>query len=155
MQLKIYHDHTDSEIAFSSFEKDNVLGRLHAIDNQARTKGIASLDAGTEPLVALGMEQSANGSVTKNSLGVFHLSWLAETNPDWSVKIDAEIFAIRERIQKTHGVPLKFLIWAGMGGSAEDKALYERAGLLRKGPKLYVLDSTDPVVSHQLLIRNF
>ncbi len=151
MQLKIYHDHTDSEIAFSSFEKENVLARLHAVDSQARTKGLATLDAETEPLVALGMEQSANGSVTKNSLGVFHLSWLAETNPEWPAKIDSEIAAIRERIQKTHGVPLKFLIWAGMGGSAEDKALYEKAGLLRKGPKLYVLDSTDPAKLKNIL----
>ena len=39
---------------------------------------------------------------------------------------------------------MKFLIWAGMGGSAEDKAMYQAVGLLRRGPRLYLLDSTDP-----------
>ena len=31
---------------------------------------------------------------------------------------------IRGRIKDTHGAPLQFLIWAGMGGSAEDKSMY-------------------------------
>ncbi len=31
-----------------------------------------------------------------------------------------------------------------MGGSVEDKLMYEGAGLLRKGPRFYALDSTDP-----------
>ena len=144
MQLKIYHDVPESESAYKTFQKDKVLTRLQAIDEQARIKGLASLDAAKEPLIGLGMEQSADGGVTKNSYGHFHLSWLARQHPEWPAKIQAEIAVIRERIQKTHGAPLKFLIWAGMGGSAEDKTLYEKAGLLKKGPKLYVLDSTDP-----------
>ena len=144
MQLKIYHDVPESESAYKTFQKDKVLIRLQAIDEQARIKGLASLDAAKEPLIGLGMEQSADGGVTKNSYGHFHLSWLARQHPEWPAKIQAEIAVIRERIQKTHGAPLKFLIWAGMGGSAEDKTLYEKAGLLKKGPKLYVLDSTDP-----------
>src|SRR5439155_21864882 len=48
------------------------------------------------------------------------------------------------RIQETHGASLRFLIWAGMGGSAEDKSAYNAAGLLRRGVRCYVLDSTDP-----------
>jgi hypothetical protein len=31
-----------------------------------------------------------------------------------------------------------------MGGSAEDKSMYQAMGLLRRGPRVYVLDSTDP-----------
>lgn len=151
MQLKIYHDVPESESAYKTFQKDKVLTRLQAIDEQARTQGLASLDAAKEPLIGLGMEQSADGGVTKNSYGHFHLSWLAQEHPEWPAEIQAEIAAIRERIQKTHGAPLKFLIWAGMGGSAEDKTLYEKAGLLKKGPKLYVLDSTDPAKLKNIL----
>ncbi len=151
MQLKIYHDVPESESAYKTFQKEKVLTRLLAIDEQARTKGLASLDAAKEPLIGLGMEQAADGSVTKNSYGHFHLSWLARQNPEWPAKIQAEITLVRERIQKTHGAPLKFLIWAGMGGSAEDKTLYEKAGLLKKGPKLYVLDSTDPAKLKNIL----
>ena len=151
MQLKIYHDVPESESAYKTFQKDKVLTRLKAIDEQARTKGLASLDAAKEPLIALGMEQAGDGSVTKNSYGHFHLSWLAQQNPEWPAKIQNEVAAIRDRIQKTHGVPLKFLIWAGMGGSAEDKTLYEKSGLLKKGPKLFVLDSTDPAKLKNIL----
>ena len=143
MQLKIYHDVPESESAYKTFQKEKVLTRLLAIDEQARTKGLASLDAAKEPLIGLGMEQAADGSVTKNSYGHFHLSWLARQNPEWPAKIQAEITLVRERIQKTHGAPLKFLIWAGMGGSAEDKTLYEKAGLLNHR-SIAVTDTHEP-----------
>jgi glucose-6-phosphate isomerase len=52
--------------------------------------------------------------------------------------------ALKQRIQDTHGVPLRFVIWAGMGGSIEDKSMYNSVGLLKGGPRLYSLDSTDP-----------
>ena len=121
MQLKIYHDLPESESAYKTFQNEKVLARLRAVDEQARTQGLASLDATKEPLIGLGMEQAADGSVTKNSYGHFHLSWMAQQHPEWPERIQAEVAAIRERIQKAHGAPLKFLIWAGMGGSAEDK----------------------------------
>src|SRR5580698_7069570 len=38
-----------------------------------------------------------------------------------------------------------------MGGSAEDKAMYQAVGLLRRGPRLYLLDSTDPVKLESIL----
>lgn len=151
MHLKIYHDKPDSAACATSFETENILTRLKAIDEQAREKGFSSLDPAKEPLVALGMEQSADGSVTKNSYGLFHLSWLAEQHPEWPAQIDAEVAEIKAAMQATHRVPLRFLIWAGMGGSAEDKALYERSGLLKKGPRLYVLDSTDPAKLKNIL----
>ena len=58
--------------------------------------------------------------------------------------LTAELAAIRANIQTAHQKKLKFLIWAGMGGSAEDKSMFQAAGLLAKGPRCYVLDSTDP-----------
>ncbi|MBK5291818.1 MAG: hypothetical protein JJE04_09110, partial [Acidobacteriia bacterium] len=76
--------------------------------------------------------------------GVFHLSWRAERDGDWAERIEAELAGIREHIKKVHGTRLRFLIWAGMGGSAEDKSMYNAAGLLSRGPRCYVLDSTDP-----------
>ncbi|HYZ87523.1 MAG TPA: hypothetical protein VE621_24115, partial [Bryobacteraceae bacterium] len=51
---------------------------------------------------------------------------------------------LKHRIKEAHGSSLKYIVWAGMGGSAEDKAMYQAVGLLKKGPKLFLLDSTDP-----------
>ena len=56
-----------------------------------------------------------------------------------------------ERIKEVHGTPLRFLIWAGMGGSAEDKNMYNAIGLLKRGPRCYVLDSTDPAKLKNIL----
>lgn len=90
------------------------------------------------------MEVDAGGRVGKNSYGVFNLSWQSEGHPEWPSMIAAELGEIRARIREAHKAPLRFVIWAGMGGSAEDKNTYNAVGLLAKGPKLYVLDSTDP-----------
>jgi len=115
-----------------------------ALDSKARRKGLEGLQANRNPLIAIGMETAADGSVTKNSYGVFHLSWLAQKHPDWPDLLAADAEAVRTCIQETHGAPLRSIIWAGMGGSAEDKSAYIACGLLARGPKLYVLDSTDP-----------
>ena len=90
------------------------------------------------------MEVAGDGRVTKNGYGLFHLSWLAERHPEWPALVVDELEAVKARIKTTHGAKLKYLIWAGMGGSAEDKSMYQACGLLKGGPKLYVLDSTDP-----------
>ncbi len=90
------------------------------------------------------MEVGADGHVTKNSLGVFDLSWQAAQHPEWPQQIADEVQQIRDRVQAEQGVAVRFLIWAGMGGSIEDKILYHAAGLLRGGPVFYALDSTDP-----------
>jgi len=92
-----------------------------------------------------------NGQVVKNGYGVFDLSWQAESHPEWPAKISAELDEIRAGIRAAHGVPVKFLIWAGMGGSAEDKAMYQAIGLLGRGPRLYLLDSTDPLKLDSIL----
>jgi glucose-6-phosphate isomerase len=126
------------------FIKEEVLAKLRALDTRARRKGLDSLDPAKNRLIHLGMEVDAAGRVTKNSYGVFHLAWRAAEDGDWAGRVNSELDEIRGRILAAHGCRLKYLVWAGMGGSAEDKSLYNAAGLLKRGPRLYVLDSTDP-----------
>ncbi len=149
--LVLFQDHPTSEPLSATFEKDEVLRRLRALDEKARRKGLESLEASRNRLIRLGMEIDSGGRVTKNSYGVFHLSWLAENRLEWPARVTAELKDISERFQATHGVPLRFLIWAGMGGSAEDKSAYNAIGLLRRGPRVYVLDSTDPAKLKSIL----
>ncbi|MBK5292654.1 MAG: hypothetical protein JJE04_13370, partial [Acidobacteriia bacterium] len=63
---------------FQRFENDEVLARLKALDARAQRKGIKSLDPSKNALIRLGTEIDDQGRVTKNSYGVFHLSWRAE-----------------------------------------------------------------------------
>jgi glucose-6-phosphate isomerase len=142
--LHLYNDKPASSEAYAEFEKQSILKRLKVLDTKARRKGLEELDPSRNILIRLGMEVGPEGKVGKNSLGVFHLSWLAEENIEWAATVESQVAAIRQKIRDTHGVPLQFLIWAGMGGSAEDKSAYLATGLLKKGPRVYVLDSTDP-----------
>ncbi|MBM3814541.1 MAG: hypothetical protein FJW20_23185 [Acidimicrobiia bacterium] len=121
------------------------------LDSRAHRKGLDSLDPKRNPLIRLGMEINERGRVTKNAYGVFHLSWQAEKERDWHKRIQEELQGIRNQIRQAHGVRLRFLIWVGMGGSAEDKAAYQGAGLLNRGPRCYVLDSTDPAKLKSIL----
>jgi glucose-6-phosphate isomerase len=97
-------------------------------------------------LIGVGMETDAAGLVTKNGYGVLRLGWLAGKENGWAEMVGAELAEIQAGIRTAHGTgtKLRFLIWAGMGGSAEDKSMYAACGLLKKGPRVYVLDSTDP-----------
>lgn len=144
MLLYLFHDIPSSERYYSEMEQGRLLERMRAIDAKARRKGLAALDPSRNPLIRIGMEIDPNGRVTKNGYGVFHLSWLAAQHPEWPGIVQRQAQEIRERIRQTHKAPLRFVIWAGMGGSAEDKAAYQACGLLAKGPRLYILDSTDP-----------
>lgn len=144
MSLNLYNDKPASAGSYAEFESQSILKRLRLLDTKARRKGLEELDPSKNILIRLGMEVSPEGKVGKNSLGVFHLSWLAEEHIEWASTVESQVAEIRQRIRDTHGVPLQFLIWAGMGGSAEDKSAYLATGLLKKGPRLYVLDSTDP-----------
>jgi glucose-6-phosphate isomerase len=142
--LSLHNDKPSSTPLAEEFQKQNVLEKLKALDATFRRKGIESLDPQKSALIRIGMEVNGAGEVTKNSYGVFHLPWRATEHPEWAGTIESEVAEIRKRIRETHGVPMKFLIWAGMGGSAEDKSMYNAVGLLRRGPRVYVLDSTDP-----------
>ena len=122
----------------------HILGQLQALDSKIRRKGIEGLDASRNLLIAIGTEHNGN-KVTKNSYGVLNLSWqAARHHAEWAQTVNEELDGIRARIKASHGVPLQFLIWAGMGGSAEDKSAYTACGLMKKGVRCYVLDSTDP-----------
>jgi hypothetical protein len=148
--LSLHHDLPESESSFARFQASSVLKSLKALDSRARRKGLEALDPARGPLIPLGMEIE-EGRVVKNGYGVFDLPWQAEEHREWPAQIRTELDAIRAGIRAAHGSNVKFLIWAGMGGSAEDKAMYQAVGLLRKGPRLYLLDSTDPVKLESIL----
>ncbi len=150
MRLSLYH--AGSAEAYSNrFTAEKVLDRLRALDVRARLEGFAALRPAEDQLAAIGAEIDAAGCVTKNSYGVFNLSWQAREHSEWPEKINAEIVEIRRAIRETHGVELRHLIWAGMGGSIEDKSMYHALGLLKGGPRFYALDSTDPAKLKHIL----
>jgi glucose-6-phosphate isomerase len=148
--LSLHHDRPESESSFAGFQAASVLKSLKALDSRARRKGLESLDPERGALIPIGMEIE-KGRVVKNGYGVFDLPWQAEEHPEWPEKIAAELDEIRAGIRAAHRSGVKFLIWAGMGGSAEDKAMYQAVGLLRRGPRLYLLDSTDPAKLESIL----
>ncbi len=136
-------DASATEEHFAKFSKESVLERLREIDARARKGGLQALDA-SDPLVSIGVETDASGKVTKNSYGVLNLSWQAQLHPEWPDQVAAEVSEIREKLERAHKTRLRYLIWAGMGGSIEDKSMYNAVGLLKQKPRCYALDSTDP-----------
>lgn len=144
VRLTLCHDCPSSAALAARFAEQRLLSKLEAIDAKARRRGLGALDPSRNELIGLGMEVDGEGRVNKNSYGVFHLPWLAARHPEWAGQVREEVQGIRERIRSVHGVELRHIIWAGMGGSAEDKTMFLGAGLLEGGPSLYVLDSTDP-----------
>lgn len=140
-----------SQSHFARFQRERVLERLRALDARAQREGLGALDPAQDPLISIGMEIGPDRRVVKNGYGVFNLSWQAQQHPEWPQRVAAEIEEIRSRIRETHDTPLRFLIWAGMGGSAEDKSMYNALGLLKRGPRCYVLDSTDPAKLKSIL----
>ena len=114
------------------------MGRLRHISGTAE-----NLNPADDDLISL-VSELDGGRVTKCSIGIYDLPWKAAGHQEWAAEIKAETDAVRARLEEVQGVPLRFIIWAGMGGSVEDKTLYHAAGMLRGGPRLYSLDSTDP-----------
>lgn len=140
--LKLYrytqNPHYDKLMAARTLE------RLREIDRQYREKGLEGLDAKSDPLIPIGVEMDASGKVAKNGYGVLHLPWRAQHHPEWPGMIAGEVKQINKAVRAAHGVSVKYIIWAGMGGSAEDKAFYLSAGLVRRRARVFILDSTDP-----------
>lgn len=151
MRIRLFHDSSQSAVSAQRFQSESVLKRLEMLDAKAHRIGLDSLNTAKNDLIALGMETDADGRVTKNGYGVFNLTWQAAKNPQWATQVASELDEIRQGIRNAHKAPLQFLIWAGMGGSAEDKAAYLGAGLLRRGPRCYILDSTDPAKLRHIL----
>jgi glucose-6-phosphate isomerase len=142
--LRLCSDVPSSESVADEFEQKKVLARLQALDSKARRHGVSKLDPALNELIRIGMETGPSGAVTKSGYGLLHLSWLAEKHREWPRMVLDELASIKAAIKAQHGVPLKFVIWAGVGGLAEDKAMYLACGLLKRGPKQYILDSADP-----------
>ena len=150
MRLALYN--TGSVDAHANrFTQENVLGRLHVLDALVSLQGLGAFDPANELLSAMGTETDNTGRVTKNSYGVFNLSWQAQEHPEWPARIAEEVEQIRHAIREAHGTRLQYLIWAGMGGSIEDKSMYQAMGLLKRGPRFYALDSTDPAKLKHIL----
>jgi len=152
LPLSLFNDSTHGAAAryFARFESENVLERVRALDARARAEGLAELSP-DDDLVRIGMETDTEGRVARNRYGVLNLSWQAREHPEWPQMVAAEIEEIRAAIRAAHGVNIRFVIWAGTGGSSEDKAAYHGAGLLRGGPLFYTLDSTDPARLHGIV----
>lgn len=144
MLLSLFHDNSPSHADAARFQKEKVLEQLRSLNARVRRDGLVALDPHKEALVSIGTEFDSAGRITKYSYGLFDLSWQAQQHPEWPQKIAGEVQEIQRRIKETHRTPLRFLIWVGMGGSAEDKSMYNAVGLLRRGVRCYVLDSTDP-----------
>jgi len=127
LSLSILNDpqRESTNLFFERFQSERVLPRLRALPEDGEL--IALMSSGENRLT-----------------GIYDLPWKAAEHSEWAAMVKAETDAIRTRMEETHGVPLRFIIWAGMGGSIEDKTLYNASGILRGGPRLYSLDSTDP-----------
>ena len=151
MKLSLNRRSGEWAVHYSRFRAERVLERLRALDERVAREGLTRLEATADPLIALGMEIDASGCVVRNGYGMFNLAWQAAEHPDWADLVAAEAAGLRNGIRAAHRVPLRFLIWAGMGGSIEDKSMYEAAGLLRGGVRFYALDSTDPAKLRAIL----
>ena len=150
VRLRLLRDHPQAESFRRLLNNETVLKRLRALDAEIQRDGLAQLNT-SDKLVAIGTEIDAKDRVVKNGYGVFNLAWQAQRNPEWSTQIQREVEEIRRAIRLAHGISLRFIIWAGMGGSSEDKSAYLASKFLRRGPRLYVLDSTDPAKLRNIL----
>jgi len=151
VQISLFNDTSDSESCYRKLAAENLLERLRFLDSRVHRKGLDSLDPSRNRLISLGMEVDSRGRVVRNGYGVFSLAWSNPARAEWAGRVAAELDEIRARIHTAHGARVRNLIWAGMGGSAEDKHMYCSAGLLDRGVRCYVLDSTDPAKLRYIL----
>jgi hypothetical protein len=124
-----------SDSFFQKFSAERILAGLRSLD--------ASADP-SHPLARIGMEFDGSGRLARNGYGVFGVAWRAEKHPEWAAQVDAEAADLRSAIKNAHRAPLRFSIWAAAGATGEDASMYQAAGLLKRGPRCYVLDSADP-----------
>jgi glucose-6-phosphate isomerase len=151
VNITLHNDTPTSAHLAVRFAEERLLSKVQALDSKARRKGLESLKAEKSALIGVGMETDAAGQVTKNGYGVLRLGWLAGKESGWAEMVGGELGEIQAGMRAAHGTRVRFLIWAGMGGSAEDKSMYAACGLLKKGPRVYVLDSTDPAKLKSIL----
>ena len=70
------------------FAEERILTKLQALDAKARRKNLVGLNASRNPLIRIGMEAAPDGTVTKNSYGLFHLAALAAKHPEWAALVE-------------------------------------------------------------------
>src|SRR5688572_5549999 len=143
MRLTLHNEPDGSQSAFRRFEREKVLARLRRLVSAAR-RDLSELNAADDPLIAIGMETTRGGRATRNGYGMFDMAWQRDAHVRWARQVNAELGSIARDIRMTHGTRIRFLVWAGMGGSVEDKSAYNACGLLGTGVRFYALDSTDP-----------
>ena len=144
MQIAFYHDSPSSKEYADCIRNEHLRERVKALVARANRKGLESIDPARNRLIRIGMEIDEADHVIRNCYGVFDLSWQGVHHDAWASAIESELADIRKQLEAANQTRLRFLIWVGMGGSAEDKHTYNAAGLLKRGPRCYVLDSTDP-----------
>ncbi|MGE5570889.1 MAG: hypothetical protein ACM3S5_17790 [Rhodospirillales bacterium] len=133
-----------SETCFARLRNERVLERLRSLDHALMDGGAVLPACCDSQLVSLGMELDGAGLVVDNSYGPLSLGWRTAQHVRWSADAAAEAERLHREIRAANRVPLRFVVWAGSGRAVEDKHLYQAAGLLKRGPRHYVLDSTDP-----------
>ena len=144
IRLTLHNEPEGSPSAFGRFEREQVLPRLRRVVETARRRDVAELDVADDALMTIGMETAADGRVIRNGYGMFDMAWQHEAHGQWARQVSTELRSIAADIRATHGTRIRFLVWAGMGGSVEDKSAYAACGLLGNGVRFYALDSTDP-----------
>jgi hypothetical protein len=151
VNLLLFHDNPISQSYYSRFDNERVMVCLRALDKLARTSGLQALDPVSDPLVRIGTELESSGQVTKSFYGLLNLAWQVDEHPEWAAGITQEVEEIREQVRIAHHSRVRFVIWVGMGGLCQDKAMYNAVGLLKRSPRCYVLDSTDPAKLKRIL----
>ena len=86
----------------------------------------------------------AAGGAGFDGSGAFSAACQAEKQPEWAEQVTAEAAELRAAVKNAHQSPLRFVLWAGVGAPAVGTWMYQAAGLLKRGPRCYVLDSADP-----------
>ncbi|MBI4893968.1 MAG: hypothetical protein HY821_25345 [Acidobacteria bacterium] len=143
MRLALHHDEPSSAHLAARFAEERVLSKIQAVDSKARRKGLSALDPAKGALVRLGVETDGCGRVTRNAYTQFRPIWAAARMAEWAAAADAEMAGWKSGMRS--------VIWVATGGLAADKLALNACGLLAKGPKQYVLDSSDPGMLEAIL----
>jgi hypothetical protein len=143
--LSLYNDAPAgvSDSYFARFQNESVLDRVRALDRALKRNGAAPPGELDPPLIAIGTEFDGD-SLVRNGYGPFSLAWQTPQHAVWTAAVTAEAERLHREFREANKVPLRFIFWVGGGCAVEDKHVYHAAGLLRRGPRSYVLDSTDP-----------
>ncbi len=145
MLLSLYNDVPAgaSDSCFARFQNESVLERIRALDVALKRNGSAPVEGCDPLLISIGTEFDG-GSLVRNGYGPFSLAWRTSQHAIWMAGVTAEAERLHRDFREANRVPLRFVFWVGGGCAVEDKHVYHAAGLLRRGPRSYVIDSTDP-----------